>query len=66
MNVEVRQGQRWKFVGHGDGVGLVHIIVICANGEVVTWSQEVDRAGIGGFSWFGPFKEFVQQFRKLT
>lgn len=71
MNAQVKQGERWRFIGSGDGSGLVHTVVgvVCEDFgekpvEVFTWSDPVNRAGVGGFAGLFPMRDFLKVFQR--
>lgn len=72
----VREGTAWIYVGHGDGVGLAHLVTESRNHMVATWSEPMFTKDIlyiptenrmpypGGFSWYGPVDEFLKVFKR--
>ena len=75
--IEVKQGSQCVYVGPGPGRGVKHIVTMVlqeSDGvEVVTWSKPQmclaalgPDAGIAGYSFLGPFKDFQACFRAIT
>lgn len=65
MSAKLERGQAWLYVGGTDDEKLPHLVLSISDGEVVTWSQPVNRKDVGGFSWLGPVPDFLKQFIPL-
>lgn len=67
----VRPSTAWVYVGHGPGLGLLHLVVHSRSGEVITWSEPLSSAtasgardSAAGFSWMGTTDEFLRNFKR--
>jgi hypothetical protein len=66
-------GSRWKYIGDERGWGTIHTVFISSDQKVITWSDPPTkiktiiingrRIRIGGFSYYGPFRHFLENFR---
>lgn len=72
MDIEIVRGSHWVYLGDDDGFELVHkVLHIDINKEpgvpwITTFSEpDQDRANDPGYSWNGPFDDFLQHFEPL-
>ena len=69
MNIVLKQGTRWIYVGPGDGKGVAHTVTLVLNSgdpknpEIITWSDSNSNGE--GLSWSGPYQDFVRQFKPV-
>jgi len=62
MNIPIAKGSR---VAERQG-GLKHTVLEIGSDGICTWSdpvpEDLGMKGVGGFSWFGPYAEFLKFF----
>lgn len=60
----VKSGKRFRYIGPGDGYGVMHMVTSVTPKEATTWSTafRAQLGGFGGDSWLGPPEAFVKHF----
>lgn len=61
--IPMEQGQRWEYIGPGEGKGP-HTVISCCSSEVITWQTNKGPTA-PGYSWIGPVDEFVKCFKRI-
>lgn len=70
MNIVLKSGTKWIYVGPGDGQGVRHTVTAVIgemntkNPEIATWSDGCYPDG-SGMSWFGYYTDFIKQFKPV-